>query len=143
MGFLISTIHFTCNTRSDVKLPQIVRAIEINVRITIWISSQCCLINCRSIILLCYTVITAGLIVESHVAIGIQILRIRNGNIDSHRATNIYTHRRILTTFGSDKDNPLRRTTTIERYGSGIFQHRHTLYFCSSDIAGTTRYTVN
>ena len=143
MSLLISTVHFTYDTRSNITFPQIVRTIKICIRITIWIGTQCCLVNCRSIIFLCYSIIAARFIIKSHIAVRVQVSGIRNGNIGSHCTTNIYTHWCIFTTFGSNKNNPFRSTATIERYSSSVFQYRHTLHLCSSDIASTTWHTVN
>ena len=142
MSLFITSIHFTRNIWISIELFQIIWTIKVYVRITIRISTHCCVINSTGIIPFCYTVITTSFIVHGHITICIQVLRISLRDIHPYIGTNIDMHGWIFASLGSDKNYSFRGTATIEYHSCRIFQHRYTFHFRSLYTWCTTRHTV-
>ena len=144
---LITTFYLGRYLRAIESLLDIIRRIEINAWITIWILSRCIIVDTfRAVwkVVWITAIIKESLIVKAHVLSRTEILRISLGNIPSgigihlHAQSIIYT-----TTLCGNQDDTIGSTASIEHRSLRTLEERDVLNLIRTYIVGSTRHTIN
>ena len=143
MRALVTSRHLSCHIGVEIRLLQVVGAVEVDVRIAVRVRTQLRIIDGRSVITFGESVVAASFVVQRHVAVGIQVFGVCLRHIDTGIGTHVDAHRLVLAALGRDEDHSLRGTAAVEYDGGCILHNGDALHLGSPHVACATGYPVD
>ena len=144
---LVAAFYFGRNLRAVERLLDVIRRIEVNTWIAIWILAGCIVVDglCRIWQVVFGTaIIEESLVVESHVLSRTEILRKSLGYIPTRIGIHLYRQAIVnLATLSGNENHAIGSLAAIEHCGLGALQKRDILNLVGANIIGITWHTVD
>ena len=139
---LTTTADFCSSLITAVHLSEIIRRIEIEIRITIRVQTCSMIIDILSRIKLRQTIITTSLVIESHILCTAKILRIRLCYIQTCISLHLDLQAVIMTTLSGYDYSTLGSLATIEHHSLRTLEERYLCNLTWLNVVSFTRHTI-
>ncbi len=139
---LTTTADFSSCLITAVHLSEIIRRIEVDVRIAVRVQTCSMIVDVLSRIKLRQAIITTSLIIESHILCTAKILRIRLSNVQARISLNLYFQAVIMSTLGSDNYCTFGGLATIEYNSLCTLEERNLGNLAWLNVVSITRHTI-